>query len=499
MALSRDITVIKRIVPGIHEGRDEIVLQVPGIIIRHHLFRHEGTDVEIIVADTGLEEELGPLYVRSGDLLPEICEIDPEPVGTQAESIPVRVADAGQEIERHPPGGHVGICQVSRRTDSDLAGKVPGGSLQLVDSPSYVQEYGHDFLGVETHSHAHLADRPLLAVEPQTVRLGVAQQLVIDVVERIRTEDGGHCILYLRVAHPGPRIHPDLVVQVAAFLVTDPGYFHSGNHDLGIPDVIGWFILEAGGIRTDDLLERIQDHGIFQCRHISPVDYRVHTLSIEAEHSVFMEVRLDAYVRKVLVLLERRPSHHVDAGIDHVADIVDVGIALISTGQVDSYHDVRTAFLGQVGRIIVAHPTVDQHHSTHLHRRKEPRDGHGGPEGCVQLALGPDLGGSRHQVGRHAEERNRQILVEINLILVADRKGTEYVVDILPVNHSGRKAAQEVVPDKTGSIFLARAEVDLPGTVRILEFVFPLVHELVPVVEERERQDIFFLVLDGGI
>ena len=90
-----------------------------------------------------------------------------------------------------------------------------------------------------------------------------------------------------------------------------------------------------------------------------------------------MHIGLDAHIRNELVRLKGGSSHHVDAGSDDISQVVDLGIALVSVRKVDTDYYVGSAFLCKVGRVVVPHASVNQHHSIHLDRCKQRRDGHG--------------------------------------------------------------------------------------------------------------------------
>ena len=367
--------------------------------------------------------------------------------------------------------------------------------MDLVDSPAQIDQHRHNLLRVETSAKTKLADRTLLAVEPQPIRFLVSKQFIVHIVKRVSAEDCGHGILDFLIAHPGASPDLDLVHQVKTFPVIYSGDLNSRHKHFPYPDVISRIVAYDSPVRPDDLLQRVKLVSDGQGGLVAPVDDGVNAAFVEAEHIVLVQVRLDVDIRDVYVGLERGAPQHVDAGVDDVSKIIDLVVALVATGKIDTDHDVSPDLLGKVCRVVVPHAAVNQHHAADPDRGEESRNRHRGTESRVEFALGPDLGGTGHEVGRHAKKRNRKV-IEISHILITDGKRAEYVVDILAIDHSGRKAPQKVVLDHVRGVGSPRAEVDVldPSCVPTVGVLHLQV--LILVIKEREGQDISLLVFD---
>ena len=246
---------------------------------------------------------------------------------------------------------------------------------------------------------------------------------------------------------------------------------------------------------SDQALEGIQLRGNGFCGLIATVDDDIDASGVETHHRILVKVRSDRDIRDVHVGHKGITAHQVYSGIDYVSQIVDLPITTVAGIESDTDNDVSSDFPGKVGRIVVAHSSVDKHHSIRLDRREESRDRHRGAQRGVDLALRPDLGRAADQVRRHAKERNREI-IEITLVLIPDSQRTEYVVDILAVDHSRREASQNVFLDHPCGIHPVRSEMQVTAPAGILHLVHNLMDELICLIVEREGKGISVLVLD---
>ena len=112
----------------------------------------------------------------------------------------------------------------------------------------------------------------------------------------------------------------------------------------------------------------------------------------------------------------------------------------------------------------------------------------------------PDLGFTGNQVRCYACIRNRKLL-EICGILIADRKRTDKVADVLSEYISRRKASEQVLLEEVRTGIIIRTDVQhlmlMHGIISIL------IHHLHPIVVllivERDGQHVFFLIFCIGI
>ena len=151
---------------------------------------------------------------------------------------------------------------------------------------------------------------------------------------------------------------------------------HSGNpHRLSIY-IYGPAVPQLCLSRPDNPLKAVQRNFLSSSRFPSTLENRGNALVVKAHHIELVQSRTYRHIRNGDIAFIGLATEHVHALGDDVTEVVQLGIVPESGGQVHADDDVRTHFLGNVGRIVVPHASVHEHHSVHFHRSEHSRNGH---------------------------------------------------------------------------------------------------------------------------
>ena len=305
------------------------------------------------------------------------------------------------------------------RVSAHFCSEIKCRSLEFVDIESEIEQDGHDFLSIETAADTELVNRTAFAVDHQVVRLIFSEQFICNIVETVGSVNRRHSILDGVFADGHIRIDADFPLKILGLLVSDAMNLHSRNpHRLSIY-IDGPAVLKFCLSRADNPLKAVQRNFLGSSRFPSTLENRGNAFVIEAHHIELVQSRTYRHIRNGDIAFIGLAAEHIHALGDDVTEVVQLGIVPESGGQVHADDYVRPHFLGNVGRIVVPHASVHEHHPVHFHRSEHSRNGHRRTQCRVQLAVIPDLRLGCHHLGRHTDERNRQVH-EVHIVLVTD-------------------------------------------------------------------------------
>ena len=285
------------------------------------------------------------------------------------------------------------------------------------------------------------------AIENEPVRLLLAEQAVSHRGETPGSFDSRHHIFHLLAVHGGTGFETYFALEETRLGIGQAFELDGIDVHRSLGDVRG--LARAGGLGNvaDYLLDLGNLIGFHTGRHIAAVYHSIYGYGREAHHIISFQVGLDEHVCALYVLVKRILAEHRNELHHDVAYIVDLGIGKVKVGQVNSYHQVGSHSAGDVNREIVPDAAVHENLSPGAYGLEKPRDAHSRAHRILEGTLCPVLGLHRHQVGGHAEERNRQ-LGEIHIVLITDGHAGNQIVDIESVNIAGRqRAGQAVLPE----------------------------------------------------
>ena len=147
------------------------------------------------------------------------------------------------------------------------------------------------------------------------------------------------------------------------------------------------YIIFSGSLLCDYPQKRI----LLLSRPPSPDKNRINSRSIETHHVIFRQIWFYGHIGNLRVLLIRIAHHHIYPLVHYVSQVIDLVVALLSLGEVDSNDDIRPHFSCQSGRVIITQSTINQNHSILSDRSEHTGNGHRGAHGIIYLAAVPYL------------------------------------------------------------------------------------------------------------
>ena len=384
------------------------------------------------------------------------------------------------------------------RIRSDFSREINCRSLKPMDIKAKVQQHRNNLLGIEPSSDTELVDRTTLAMYPETERLTRTDQFVSHVIEGIGTENHCHSLLNGTFSDCLVRSYANFSHKVAGLLVRHAGNLHARNHHRFGIDVNRPAVVKFRAERTYQCLQAVELVDLSQCCLIAPVNDSTDAPVVEAHHRKLIQTRLDGHVRNPHILLIRLPAEHVHTLGNDISKVIEAGIITETGRKVHTNDNVRAHGLRNIGRIVVPHTSVHQHHSVSLHRSKYSRYRHCRTQCRIKFALIPDFRLGSNHFSSHAHERDRQFL-ERHIVLITYCKRTEYIIHILSESKAGRQTAEQIIPhDSSGILTLGRAKMNLvifPFSTGILDILLHALHIVLLGIIEREREKNLLLVL----
>ena len=366
-------------------------------------------EVEVVPADTHAHVEVADAYV-DGQQFGLVVVVE-DAVVAVALVVDVDVV-AAEHVGEHGAGevaGMEGQVGASHQSLAQPHGEVDVGGQRRLQREVGVELQGHHLLVVKAEAHAQLTGLAVARREDDAATVAVGHAAHADaLVEQVGAQRRGDALLQPGVGAVLPAevelLADEALVVAAQVLELESRHPHALRHGLRT----AWHepLRTERAVDADALLQGQQFVPVPQGLLLAAPYQRVVGDVGEAGGIVARGVHADGYVGNAEVVVVLVLAVHVHYLVQYAHGAAQVFSCLGSPLHGDADNDVGPHPSGDVGRIVVAQPTVHQHHVADANGREYGGDGHRGPHGLRQTARVEVVLGVGDDVRRHAGKRD---------------------------------------------------------------------------------------------